>query len=87
MEAPKEMPMTPEALKWYNLAQICVITYQKVMGLIKSDEEYVVGTAELFHMIANRIVTFDREFNWNKLRQEVELITRPTQEKVLSVAK
>lgn len=74
-----------KALWYYNMAQVCVAIYQKLKGLIQFDHEYVDGSAELFHMMANRIVTMTSDFDWKKIREESEQIRRPTNQQIMEV--
>lgn len=71
-----------KALWYYNMAQVCVAIYQKLKGLIQFDHEYVEGSAEIFHMMANRIVTMTADFDWRKIREESERIRRATRDDI-----
>ena len=76
----KEVPEI--ALKCYNMAQLWLIAYQKAMGFIKDEMEYVEDTAELFHMIADRMVTIRQRIDYASMREELDKITTSTKKRI-----
>lgn len=84
-ETLKNPEISAEALRHYNLAQLHVIKYMLLRGLITNELEYG-DSAEIFSMMANRVLTIPASFDWQALRAEIEKITTPINQQLKIVS-
>lgn len=69
--------MSEVAQKHYNLAQIHLIKYQLLMGIISNELEYS-DSAEVFAMMANRVITIPKKVDWSESRAKVQELVSDT---------
>lgn len=62
------------AFRFKQEAQIRVIHYQLLLGLISDPLEYD-ESAELFELMINRKVTIPRKIDWHEKREQIRALT------------
>lgn len=78
----KEVPQ--EAYEHYEQAQVHLIQYMLLMGIIQDESEYV-DSAEAFAMVADRTLTVPQKLDFDRVSENIDDALKESRERFQSL--